>query len=149
MNGRSITAAAIAVALVAVSSRVSVAQDRGQEHRQGQSAQNQGRNTQQEHRFRDQDRQATDQWVQQHRRKLGAGWRQQDRLTPDLQARLRPGERLDPELRNRMHPVPAELARRYGPAPRGYRYVVIGGNVVLLDDGYQVHDLFGVTVHIP
>jgi Ni/Co efflux regulator RcnB len=140
MNGRSITVAAIAVALVAVSGRVSIAQDRGQEHRP---------NTQQEHRFRDQDRQATDEWVRQHQRKLGAGWRQQDRLTPDLQARLRAGERLDPQLRKQMHPVPADLARRYGPAPRGYRYVVIGGNVVLIDDGYQVHDLFGVTIHIP
>lgn len=140
MNGRLITAAAMAVAFVAVSGRVALAQNRGQEH---------PGNTQQEHRFRDQDRQATDAWVRQHQKKLGAGWRQQDRLTPDLQARLRSGERLDPELRKQMHPVPADLARRYGPAPRGYRYVVIGGNVVLIDDGYQVHDLFGVTIHIP
>jgi Ni/Co efflux regulator RcnB len=140
MNGRWITAAAIAVALVAVSGRVAIAQDRGQEH---------ARNTQQDHRFRDQDRQATDEWVRQHQKRLGAGWRQQDRLSPDLQGRLRAGERLDPELRRHMHPVPADLVRRYGPAPRGYRYVVIGGNVVLIDDGYQVHDLFGVTIHVP
>jgi Ni/Co efflux regulator RcnB len=146
MNGRSITAAAMTLALLAVSGRVSLAQDRGQEHGQGQGSQNQAP---QERKFRDEDRQATQDWVQQHQKKLGAGWRQQDRLSPTLQARLRPGQRLDPELRRQIHPVPADLARRYGPAPRGYRYVVIGGNVVLIDDGYQVHDLFSITIHIP
>lgn len=147
MNGRSITTCAIALALLAASGRVAPAQGRDQQHGQNNAQQN--RQPQPRTGFRDEDRQATQQWYQQHQKGLGVGWRQRDRLSPAMQARLRPGQRLDPQLRRQMHPVPADLARRYGPAPRGYRYVVIGGNVVLIDDGYQVHDLFNITIHIP
>jgi hypothetical protein len=41
-----------------------------------------------------------------------------------------------------MHWLPSDLSRRYGPAPRGFRYAIIGGNIVMLDNQYQVHDVF-------
>jgi hypothetical protein len=59
-----------------------------------------------------------------------------------LESRLRRGQRLDPMLRQRMYWLPPDLALMYGPAPRGYRYAIIGGNIVLLDDMYEVHDIF-------
>ena len=97
--------------------------------------------------FTDRDRQATREWYQQHRNRLGPGWRDRDRLSPSLEGRLRRGERLDPQLRQQMYWLPPDLARMYGPAPRGYRYAIIGGNIVLLDDGYQVHDVFRLELH--
>jgi hypothetical protein len=128
MNVRLISACALAFGL-AVSGRVAVAQERGQHNS-----------------FNDQDRQATRDYYQQHQRNLGAGWRQRDRLSPAMQARLQNGQRLDPQLRRQIHWVPSDLSRRYGPAPRGYRYAVIGGNVVMLDSGYGVHDAFSINL---
>src|ERR1043166_5224812 len=139
MNGRSITAAALAFALLAVCGGVAVAQDRGQDRGQGSNGQNRGQgndewNRGQHQTFNDQDRQITRDWYQQHRRRLGRGWRQQDRLSPAMESRLRPGQRLDPRLRRQMYWLPADLSRRYGPAPRNYRYAIIGGNIVMLDN---------------
>jgi Ni/Co efflux regulator RcnB len=127
MNIRLITACALAMGL-ALSGTVAVAQDRSH------------------HSFNDNDRQATREWYQQHQRHLGPGWRQRDRLSPAMQARLRNGQRLDPQLRRRIHWLPADLSRRYRPAPRGYRYAMIGGNVVMLDGEYGVHDVFSINL---
>jgi Ni/Co efflux regulator RcnB len=143
MNGRSITACALALAFLAVAGRVALAQDRGQYRGQNTDEWNRQHPT-----FTDQDRQVTRDWYQQHRNRLGAGWRQQDRLPPYMESRLRRGQRLDPRLRREMHWLPSDLARRYGPAPRGYRYAIIGGNIVLLDDAYQVHDVFRLDFQI-
>jgi hypothetical protein len=160
MNGRSITAWALALVFLAGSGRVALAQGRGQDQGRGndgqnngqQNGQNGGQNTPEWNRqhhtsFNDQDRQATRDWYQQHQKGLGAGWRQRDRLSPALQGRLRAGQPLDPQLRRQMHSLPGDLSRHYGPAPSGYRYGVVGGNVVMYDNGYQVRDVFSLTLH--
>jgi hypothetical protein len=148
MNGRSITACALALAFLAVSGKAALAQDRRQDRRPDTTRESpNGANRQGGHSFNDHDRQVTRDWYQQHQRSLGAGWRQRDRLSPSMQGRLRPGQRLDPQLRRQMHSLPPDLSRQYGPAPRGYRYAVIGGNVVLLDNGDQVQDVFSLTLH--
>lgn len=163
MNARSITACALALAFLALSGKLALAQDRGQDHGKGSNTQNDGQNNGQHNgqgngqnspdwdrqhhtSFNDQDRQATRDWYQQHQKGLGAGWRQQDRLSPAMQGRLRAGQPLDPQLRRQMHALPADLSRHYGPAPSGYRYAIIGGNVVMLDSGYGVHDVFSLTL---
>jgi hypothetical protein len=150
MNVRSITGCAVALAFLAVSGGVASAQDRGQDRGRDGYDQNRPRNTDDWNRqhpsFNDNDRQVTRDWARQNQRHLGAGWRQKDRLSPSMQGRLRRGQRLDPQLRRQIHWVPADLCRRYGPAPRGYRYAMIGGNVVMLDDTYQVHDVFTPTL---
>lgn len=133
MNARSIAVCALALGFLAMSGSVAVAQNRGPDHHDS---------------FNDQDRQATRDWYHQHQRTLGAGWRQRDRLSPAMGARLRRGEGLDPRLRSRMHWLPADLSRRYGPAPRGYRYAIIGGHVVMLDGGYQVRDVFSLDFQV-
>jgi hypothetical protein len=148
MNKRSITACALALSFLAVSGKAARAQDRGQDHRSGMSREMpNGANSQGGHQFNDNDRQATRDWARQNQRHLGAGWRQRDRLSPRMQGRLRRGQKLDPQLRRQIHWVPADLSSRYGPAPRGYRYAIIGGNVVMLDDAYQVHDVFTLSLN--
>jgi hypothetical protein len=97
--------------------------------------------------FTDRDRQVTRDWYRQHRNRLGAGWRDRDRLSPSLERRLRRGQRLDPTLRQRMYWLPPDLAQMYGPPPRGYRYAIIGGNIVLIDDFYTVHDVFRLEIN--
>jgi hypothetical protein len=178
MNRHSIAACALALAFLALSGRAVLAQgrgqDRGKDHARdttttresANGANAQGGHTPNDadraiiqadqdrkraqggHSFNDQDRQATRDWYQQNRTRLGAGWRDQDRLSPSQQSRLRTGQRLDPELRAHMHWLPAELSGRYAPAPRGYRYAIIGGNVVMLDDMYHVHDVFSLNFQI-
>lgn len=100
----------------------------------------------QQDQFNDRDREVTRDWYRQNQRRLGPGWRQRDRLSPSMQRRLRRGYRLDPQMRRQIHWLPPELSRRYAPAPRGYRYAIIGGNVVMLDDAYEVHDVFSITL---
>jgi hypothetical protein len=164
MNVRSITACALAVAFLAVSGGVALAQDRGQDQGRGNNGQDQGRGDNSWHNgqnggmnspewkrqhhtsFNDEDRQAMRNWYQQHQRYQGRGWRQQDRLSPAMQGRLRVGQPLDSRLRRQMYPVPAGLWLQYGPAPRGYQYVIIGGNIVMLDAGYRVQDVFSLTL---
>jgi hypothetical protein len=102
--------------------------------RQGLDPAGQGRPS-----FNDQERQATRDWYRQNRARLGAGWRDEDRLSASLQGRLRLGQALDPELRQHLYWVPPELSQRYGPALPGYRYAIIGGNIVMLDDVGQAH----------
>jgi hypothetical protein len=143
MNRRWTTAGALALAFLAVSAKTALAQDHGE----GSSGQHSDEWNRQHHTtFNDQERQATRDWYREHQHTLGAGWRQKDRLSPDMEARLRPGERLDPELRRQMHSLPGDLRRRYGAAPNGYRYGVIGGNVVMLDNDYHVHDVFRLEI---
>ena len=62
-----------------------------------------------------------------------------------MQGRLRVGQPLDYQLRRQMYPLPAGLSMQYSPAPRGYRYVIIGGNIVMLDPGYRVQDVFSLS----
>ena len=159
MNGRSITTCALALAFFAMSGTAALAQDRGQDRWQdrdrGSNGQNHGQNDAnwiRDHHtsFNDQDRQITRDWYQRNHRGLGngKGWRQRDRLSPALEARLRAGQRLDPRLRRQMYWLPSDLSRRYGPAPRGYRYAIIGGNIVMLDNNYQVRDVFQIDIRI-
>jgi Ni/Co efflux regulator RcnB len=145
MNGRLITTCALALSFLAMSGKAAIAQDRRPDQT-GRSYDEQNRFNNHD-RFNDHDRQVTRDWYQQHQRGLGAGWRQRDRLSPAMQARLRAGRRLDPQLRRQMHSLPPDLARQYRPAPRGYHYAVIGGNIVLLDNGDQVRDVFSLTLH--
>ena len=148
MNVRSITACAFALAFVAMSGNVAAAQDRDRDRRDGRDDRPGMQGRHDGHSFNDNDRRVTRDWYRQHQRRLGPGWRHRDRLSPAMQARIRRGQRLDPQLRRQMHWLPADLSRRYGPAPRGYRYAIIGGNVVVIDEGYNVWDSFGLDITI-
>ncbi len=147
MNGRLITTCALALALVAVSGRAARAQERDRGH--DWNSEHRG-DWNRDHRpmFSDRDRDATREWYFRNQRHLGRGWTSWDRLPPDMERRLRRGERLDYRLRRRMYWLPADLVRLYGPAPRGFRYAIIGGNIVMLDPDYRVYDVFRLDIQV-
>ncbi|MGD0922661.1 MAG: hypothetical protein ABSA70_12975 [Terriglobia bacterium] len=60
------------------------------------------------------------------------------RWNDDYQNRLQPGYVLDNDMRGMSRPAPIEM----------HRYVVIGGNVVLIDNGYRVHDAIRFSINI-
>lgn len=90
-------------------------------------------------RFDDHDRQGARDWYQHHHNAFnereGRYWHRE--WEPDI----REGFVFTPEMRRAFRPVPHDLLVRLGPAPPGYRYVVIGDHVCLIDRGYEIHDV--------
>jgi hypothetical protein len=103
-------------------------------------AQNRGAN----YKFDDHARQTTMDWYNQHKDHPPAGFREQDRLTPEQEARLHEGAVLDPELRRQVHTPPSDLRRRLPPPPPGHRYVSLGFHIGLIDRKNQVRDVIHV-----
>ena len=128
--------AAAAVALLATTGNPAVAQSRGRGNDQ-----NRGQAKKMARRFAEHDRAAARQWYQQHRDQLPRGFRGDDRLPPGFEVRIVPGYVFDADARRRSYPVPPGMARAFRQPPPGFRYLVIGGHVVLVDDGFRVHDV--------
>ena len=122
-----------AALILALSGTAAGAQDRSQQDRNDR---NQGHNQ-----FDDKDRQKTRDWYNQHQNHPPAGLRNEDRLSPEQEDRLRPGAQLDPDLRSRVHTAPADLRRRLPRPPKHNRYVTVGGHIGIIDQTYQVHDV--------
>jgi Ni/Co efflux regulator RcnB len=129
--------AAAAVALLSMTSNPAVAQGRGR----GNDQQNRGQAKKAARQFADRDRQAARQWYQQHRARPARGFRDTDRLPPQYETRIAPGYVFDAYARQRSYPAPVEMVRGFTPPPPGYRYLVIGGNVVLVDVEFRVQDV--------
>ena len=89
--------------------------------------------------FDDHDRAAARDWYRDHhdyvRHDEGRYWHH------EWEPNIHEGFVLTPEMRRGIRPVPVELYRGFAPAPPGYRYVFIGGHVVLVDRGYRIHDV--------
>jgi hypothetical protein len=148
MNARWWMAAAT-LAVIGFPTSRALAQDRGRDDGGRDQRQDQRKDQKkEEHRFNDNNRQAAHEWYQQHQQHLPAGLRQRDRWSSDRLARIQTGRVLDRDLRKEAHSVPRDLAVRLGPAPRGYRYMLVGGQVVLLDDQYTVQDLLTFDINI-
>ena len=92
-------------------------------------------------RFDDHDRDAMRDWYHAHHDHPPVGFRDRDRLPPEYEGQLREGFVLTPRFLGWIHPVPVDLYRRFPPPAPGYRYVVIGDHVCLIDRGYRVHDV--------
>lgn len=91
-------------------------------------------------RFGDNDRRAVREWYWQHRDRPPMGFRDRDRRL-EFEPRFQPGFVFDWQMRRNARPVPYELVQRLAPPPPGYRYVVIGGHICLIDSGYRIHDV--------
>lgn len=101
-----------------------------------------GRGDMQSHdRFDDHDREAARNWYSSHQRALPRGLRDRDRFAPDVEVRIQEGFVLDTRMRRQVYAVPGDLLRLLGPAPRGERYVMINGHILLIDRGYRVIDV--------
>jgi len=110
-------------------------------NQQDQDHQDQDRHEQGHSKFDDHDRQVSRDWYSQHRDHRPAGLRDRDRLPAAYDSKLQDGYVLDGNMRGRIHSIPSDYSQRLPRAPRGYRYVFIGGNTVLIDSGYRVHDV--------
>jgi Ni/Co efflux regulator RcnB len=75
-------------------------------------------------------------------------FKQPDQWNNDYESRIRPGYVLDDDMRRMSRPAPDDMIRSMGRPPRGYRYVVIGGHVVLIDSGYRVHDAIHFEINV-
>jgi Ni/Co efflux regulator RcnB len=88
-------------------------------------------------RFDDRDRQVARDWYRDHhdafRHDEGRYWHR------EWEPNIREGYVLTPEMRAGIRPVPRDL--RLPPPPPGYRYVMIGDHIVLVDRGYRIHDV--------
>jgi hypothetical protein len=109
--------------------------DRQQNSREYRDYQRRDQN--QFHRFDDRDRRTFRDWYTRNRN--NAPWRH-DRVGPNI--RFRPGVVVGREYMRWYRPVPYSLAGLLPVAPRGFRYVMIGDQIVLLDNRNVVHDGF-------
>lgn len=89
--------------------------------------------------FDDHDRAAARDWYRHHHNYFhhneGRYWRH------EWEANIHEGFVLTPEMRLAIRPAPVELVRGFGPPPPGWRYVVIGDHVCLIDRDYRIHDV--------
>jgi hypothetical protein len=89
--------------------------------------------------FDDHDRQVARDWYHTHpdafRHDEGVYWHS------EWEPNIREGFVLTPDMRAGIRPVPHDLYVTLAPPPRHYRYVIIGDHVVLVDNGYRIHDV--------
>ena len=97
-------------------------------------------------RFNDHDRQFAHEYAQRH--KDDRGFRDRDRLPEKYESRIHDGYVMDKYMRQQCRPAPPDLIRGMAPAPYGYRYVVVGGQVCLIDRGYRIHDTIGLELNL-
>lgn len=88
--------------------------------------------------FGDRDRQAMREWYRTH---STAPEFQARRWNPQYEQRLQVGLVLDPDLRAWARPAPADLYGSLAPLPRGYRYMIVGDHVVVVDDGWRIQEV--------
>lgn len=104
-------------------------------------AQDHGHDRDRHEHFDDHDRQSARDWYRDHHDDHNIrGFRDEDRHHDWDESRFREGYVIDRDMRRYAYAPPPELIRGFAPAPRGWRYVVIGGHVVLVDNGWRIHD---------
>lgn len=133
---------ACVTALLALACCAAVAQNdqnRGNDENRGQSDKTYRK-------FNDKQQQAARSYYNKHQDH--PVFKQPDQWNNDYESRLQPGYVLDDDMRRMSRPAPDDMIRGLGRAPRGYRYVVIGGHVVLIDSGYRVHDAIHLEINV-
>jgi Ni/Co efflux regulator RcnB len=93
------------------------------------------------HKFDDRDREITHAWCNEHRDRPPVGFREVDRLPPQLEIQLKVGAILPLDLRKHIVPMPTDLLHRLPAPPVDVQYVAIGGHVALMDQAHRLHDL--------
>ena len=137
---------ACVTALLALTCCAAVAQDRNDQNRgENRNDENRGQSKKKYRQFNEKQRQYARTYYNQNRNHEVF---KQDNWNNDYENRLKPGYVLDEDMRRMSRPAPDDMIRGMGRPPRGYRYVVIGGHVVLIDDGYRVHDAIHFEVNI-
>jgi hypothetical protein len=130
--------AVAAVALIGLFGALILAQGHGQ--RQEPDLRRGAQHT----RFDAKDRANVGEWyrARQQEQDLPNGFQSSDVLSSASESRLRVGELLDPDLRSETLPVPSELLQKLPPAPGDYRYLVLDGHLLLVDQkSWNVSDV--------
>jgi hypothetical protein len=73
---------------------------------------------------------------------LPPGLAKRDRLPPGLERHLQRNGTLPPGLQKRVQPLPGACTARLPKLPRDWARVVLGGRIILLDQGQRIVDLF-------
>ncbi|MDD5542447.1 MAG: hypothetical protein PHX83_04670 [Acidobacteriia bacterium] len=133
---------ACATALLALMCSAAVAQDRNDHD----NDRNRGQSKKAYRQFNENQRQYARTYYEQHHDQ--GLFRQDNRWNDDYESRIHPGYVLDRDMRRLSRPAPYDLTRGLGRPPRGYRYVVIGGHVVLVDNAYRVHDAIHFEINV-
>jgi hypothetical protein len=142
-----------AIAILALSTGVVLAQGEGHEHGRGHDKHgnedgDNDRHGNKEHSHKghgydDRDREMMHGWYEDHRENLPPGLAKKDRLSPGLERQLELRGTLPPGLRARIHAVPVDLERGLPAPPPDCEHALIGGHVVLLNSRtFVVIDLF-------
>jgi len=84
--------------------------------------------------FTEQERALIRGWFRHHRAGLPPGLAKRDELPPGLAKQLGERGKLPPGLDKKLHPLPWDLERQLRRLPTGYRRVVIGGNIILMNE---------------
>ena len=136
-----VTCSSLAMALTFTTAMAATPATAGAQDRNGTAVQRRGDQQQDHRRFDDHDRQVSRDWYNQHQRSLPMGFRDRDRLPTRYEGQLREGYVIDRGLRAQVHVIPSALLRLLTPPPRGFRYVALDGNIVLIDGSYRVYDV--------
>jgi hypothetical protein len=132
---------ACVLALLALMSSAAMAKnDRNQE-----KGENRGQSKKQYRQFREDQRQYALTYYNQNQN--NGVFRHDSRWNNDHENRLRSGYVLDQDMRRMSRPAPYPMIRGLGGVSRGYRYLIIGGHVVLVDSGYRVHDTIRIELN--
>jgi hypothetical protein len=130
---------ALATALLALICGAAVTQDlNGKNQEKGE---NRGQSKKQYRQFLENQRQYARTYYSQNQNH--EVFRQDSRWNDSYETRLQPGYVLDRDMRRMSRPAPDAMIGGLGRAPSGYRYIVIGRHLVLVDNRYRVHD----TIH--
>ena len=89
-------------------------------------------------RFDDHDRQNVKDWYETHKTAPPRGLRDTDRF--DEKSHLVVGRVIDPTLRQKAYAVPTDLRHKLPDPPKGDRYYLVDGQLVLVDGSYTVRD---------
>ena len=135
------------IAMFVLSGSSALAQGRDDRNRQNGNNNGNNQDRRDHDRFDDHDRQVTRDWYRANPKHDDRGFRNRDRLPPQYESQLREGVVLNKDLRRQSYSPPHDLQRRLSPPPRGYRYVVVGGHIVLVDDGYRIHDVLHLELN--
>lgn len=110
--------------------------DAGEEHYRGHGRNSDHRHSHERHNraaFGEHDSEAIVAYYRDHRSRLPRGLAKREELPPGLERQLRRNGRLPPGLQKRVVWFPADLDRRLGPLPDGYRRCWVGGDVLIVN----------------
>jgi hypothetical protein len=97
--------------------------------------------------FMEQERVIIRNWFHDRREGLPPGLAKRDRLPPGLEKQIRKRGTLPPGLQKKVQPLPVELERQLRVLPTGYRRVIVGGNVVLMNEKTAlIYDIVRVII---